>query len=151
MEDMRVLERYGLLAADALEATKRAIWGRCGGARDARAWMLYVNVEVGGTRDGSRVTRTYKVSHPVQWGEQGVARMTGIPAAVGAQLLARHGRIATIPRSTTTRSSSWPSSSAAAPSQSTAMKSRSRRHASEPEPDQRRSATWRSSTSTAST
>lgn len=95
MEDMRVLERYGLLAADALEATKRAIWERCGGVRDARAWMLYVNVEVGGTCDGSLVTRTYKVSHPVEWGEQGVARMTGIPAAVGAQLLARHGRTAT--------------------------------------------------------
>jgi lysine 6-dehydrogenase len=95
MQDMRVLERYGLLAADALEATKRAIWERCGGVRDGRAWMLYVNVEIGGTRDGSLVKRTYKVSHPVEWGERGVARMTGIPAAVGAQLLARHGRIAT--------------------------------------------------------
>ena len=31
----------------------------------------------------------------MDWGERGVARMTGIPAAVGAQLLARHGRIAT--------------------------------------------------------
>ena len=57
--------------------------------------MLYVNVEIGGTRDGALVTRTYKVSHPLRWGEQGVARMTGIPAAVGAQLLARHGRTAT--------------------------------------------------------
>jgi lysine 6-dehydrogenase len=95
MQDMRVLERYGLLAADALESTKRAIWERCGGVRDGRAWMLYVNVEIGGSRDGSRVKRTYKVSHPVDWGERGVARMTGIPAAVGAQLLARHGRIAT--------------------------------------------------------
>ena len=95
MQDMRVLERYGLLAADALEATKRAIWQRCGGARDSRPWMLYVNVEIGGTRDGALVTRTYKVSHPLRWGEQGVARMTGIPAAVGAQLLARHGRTAT--------------------------------------------------------
>jgi lysine 6-dehydrogenase len=94
MQDMRVLERYGLLSADALEATKRAIWQRCGGARDSGAWMLYVNVEIGGTRDGSLVKRTYKVSHPVQWGEQGMARMTGIPAAVGAQLLARHGRTA---------------------------------------------------------
>jgi lysine 6-dehydrogenase len=95
MQDMRVLERYGLLADDALEATKRAIWERCGGVRDGRAWMLYVNVEIGGIRDGSRVKRTYKVSHPVDWGEQGVARMTGIPAAVGAQLLVRHGRVAT--------------------------------------------------------
>jgi lysine 6-dehydrogenase len=95
MADMRVLDRYGLLSGDALEATKQAIWERWGGVRDSRAWMLYVNVEIGGTRDGALVKRTYKVSHPVEWGEQGVARMTGIPAAVGAQLLARHGRTAT--------------------------------------------------------
>jgi lysine 6-dehydrogenase len=95
MQDMRVLDRYGLLAADALEATKRAIWERLGGVRDSRSWMLYVNVEIGGSRDGSIVKRTYKVSHPLEWGEQGVARMTGIPAAVGAQLLARRGRTAT--------------------------------------------------------
>jgi lysine 6-dehydrogenase len=92
MQDMRVLERYGLLSSNALEATKRAIWERCGGIRDHAAWMLYVVVEVRGARDGEVVRRTYKVSHPVDWGEQGVARMTGVPAAVGAQLLARHGR-----------------------------------------------------------
>jgi lysine 6-dehydrogenase len=95
MADLRVLDRYGLLAAAALESTKSAIWWRLGGVRDAAAWMLYVNVEVGRLRDGETVRRTYNVSHPVDWGEQGVARMTGLPAAVGAELLARHGRIAT--------------------------------------------------------
>jgi lysine 6-dehydrogenase len=95
MQDMRVLERYGLLAETALEATKRAIWERCGGVRDGADWMLYVNVDVTGVRDGKPLRRTYRVSHPAQWGEQGVARMTGVPAAIGAQLLARHGRTAT--------------------------------------------------------
>lgn len=95
MHDMQVLERYGLLADAALESTKRAIWTRCGAVRDAANWMLYVNVEVEGSRDGGPVRRTYKVSHPADWGQRGVARMTGVPAAVGAQLLARHGRTAT--------------------------------------------------------
>jgi saccharopine dehydrogenase (NAD+, L-lysine-forming) len=92
MQDMRVLERYGLLAGAALQDTKQAIWRRCGGRRDSAPWMLYVNVELGGTRHGEPVRRTYKVSHPADWGQRGVARMTGVAAAVGVQLLARHGR-----------------------------------------------------------
>jgi saccharopine dehydrogenase (NAD+, L-lysine-forming) len=92
MQDMRVLQRYGLLSGPALAETKRAIWARCGGQRDAAAWMLYVNVEVAGTRVGEEVRRTYTVSHPEDWGQRGVARMTGVTAAVGVQLLARHGR-----------------------------------------------------------
>jgi saccharopine dehydrogenase (NAD+, L-lysine-forming) len=94
MQDMRVLQRYGLLSPATLESTKHAIWERLGGRRDGTPWTLYVNVEVTGTRGGDLVTRTYNVSHPPTWGEQGMARMTGIPAAVGAHLLARHGRTA---------------------------------------------------------
>jgi saccharopine dehydrogenase-like NADP-dependent oxidoreductase len=94
MQDMRVLERHGLLSPKALASTKQAIWARLGGVRDAAPWTLYVNVEVCGTRDDELVRRTYNVSHPLQWGQRGVARMTGIPAAVGAELLARHGRTA---------------------------------------------------------
>jgi saccharopine dehydrogenase-like NADP-dependent oxidoreductase len=92
MQDMRVLQRYGLLAEPALAETKQAIWLRCGGERDASPWMLYVNVEAVGTRDGDEVRRAYTVSHPADWGQRGVARMTGVAAAVGVQLLARHGR-----------------------------------------------------------
>ena len=92
MQDMRVLQRYGLLADTALAGTKQAIWLRCGSERDAAPWMLYVNVEVVGTRDGAELRRTYTVSHPVDWGQRGVARMTGVTAAVGVQLLAHHGR-----------------------------------------------------------
>ncbi|MBV9425608.1 MAG: saccharopine dehydrogenase NADP-binding domain-containing protein [Solirubrobacterales bacterium] len=95
MADLAVLERHGLLSPAAIESTKEAIWQRHGGIRDAAPWMLYVNVEVDGRRDGQPVRRSYNVSHPVHWGERGVARMTAVPAAVGAQLLARYGRIAT--------------------------------------------------------
>lgn len=92
MEDMRVLQRYGLLQPSALQTTKQTIWERFGGQRDAAPWMLYVNVEVVGVLDGVEVRRVYNVAHPTDWGQRGVGRMTGIPAAVGAQLLARHGR-----------------------------------------------------------
>lgn len=92
MQDMLVLQHYGLLSPAALESTKQAIWKRLGGARDGAPWMLYVNVEVSGTRGGELVRRTYNVSHPPDWGEHGMGRMTGIPAAVGAHLLARDGR-----------------------------------------------------------
>jgi saccharopine dehydrogenase-like NADP-dependent oxidoreductase len=95
MQDIKVLNRYGLLAGTMLESTKRAIWERCGGLRDGGTWMLYVNVETAGRRGGAVVTRTCRVSHPPEWGERGVARMTGITAAVGALLLVRHGRVAT--------------------------------------------------------
>jgi saccharopine dehydrogenase-like NADP-dependent oxidoreductase len=95
MQDIRVLNRYGLLTEASLESTKRAIWKRCGGLRDRAAWMLYVNVETVGTRGAEVVRRTYRISHPAEWGEHGMARMNGVPAAVGALLLTRHGRTAT--------------------------------------------------------
>jgi saccharopine dehydrogenase-like NADP-dependent oxidoreductase len=86
MDDVRVLNKYGLLDPESIEATKERIWARFGGQRDDSPWRLFVNVEViaGGTR------RTYRASHP-DWGQEGTGKMTGICAAVGAQLLARHG------------------------------------------------------------
>lgn len=86
MEDVRVLNRYGLLDPESIESTKARIWARFGGLRDDSPWRLFVNVEViaGDTR------RTYRASHP-DWGQEGTGRMTGVCAAVGAQLLARHG------------------------------------------------------------
>ena len=89
-----MLQRYGLLSPAALESTKQGRLGASRGMRDGTPWMLYVNVEMTGTRGGELVRRTYKVSHSPAWGEQGMGRMTGIPAAVGARLLARHGRVA---------------------------------------------------------
>jgi saccharopine dehydrogenase (NAD+, L-lysine-forming) len=90
MDDIRVLNKYGLLDGDALETTKRRIWERFGGQRDDAPWLLFVNVEV--IAGAGRVRRVYEISHPDDWGQQGTGRMTGTCAAVGAQLLGRHGR-----------------------------------------------------------
>jgi saccharopine dehydrogenase (NAD+, L-lysine-forming) len=90
MDDVRVLNKYGLLEGDALEATKTRIWERFGGVRDEEPWLLFVNVEVIG--GDPRTRRVYDVSHPDTWGQEGTGRMTGTCAAVGAQLLGRHGR-----------------------------------------------------------
>jgi saccharopine dehydrogenase (NAD+, L-lysine-forming) len=91
MEDVRVLNEYGLLDPEALEHTKERIWARFGGSGDEEPWRLFVNVEVVGNRGGEPWRRVYDASHP-DWGQEGTGRMTGICAAVGAQLLARHGR-----------------------------------------------------------
>jgi saccharopine dehydrogenase-like NADP-dependent oxidoreductase len=91
MEDIRVLNKYGLLDGPALEHTKARIWERFGGQRDEAPWLLFVNVEVIATGGGREVRRVYDVSHPTTWGQDGTGRMTGVCAAVGVQLLARHG------------------------------------------------------------
>jgi lysine 6-dehydrogenase len=61
-------------------------------ARDAGDWAFLLCVEVKGTRAGREASRIYRTSHPGMndWGQQATARMTGIPASIGAQLLA-HG------------------------------------------------------------
>ena len=51
-----------------------------------------MNVEVIARGAEGSVRRTYDVSHPIDWGQEGTGRMTGTCAAVGAQLLGRHGR-----------------------------------------------------------
>lgn len=81
MEDVRVLNKYGLLDGPALEHTKARIWERFGGQRDAAPWTLFVNVETIGARDGQPVRRIYDVSHPLDWGQEGTGRMTGVCAA----------------------------------------------------------------------
>ena len=85
MDDIRVLNKYGLLDDTTIESTKASIWERFGEERDASPWMLFVNVEVIAA-GGHRV---YDVSHPLDWGQEGTGRMTGVCAGVGAQLLAR--------------------------------------------------------------
>lgn len=95
MDDMRVLNKYGLLDGSARETTRARIWERSGGERDAAPWLLFVNVEVLGMRDGIAVRRVYDASHPLAWGQEATGRSTGVCAAVGAQLLGRHGRTST--------------------------------------------------------
>jgi len=92
MDDVRILNEYGLLTGATLEATKAVVWDRFGGERDVAPWMLFLNVEVVGRQEGETVRRVYDVSHPIDWNQEATGRMTGLCAAVGAQLLARHGR-----------------------------------------------------------
>jgi lysine 6-dehydrogenase len=60
--------------------------------RDEGDWAFLLYVEVKGTRAGREASRIYRTSHPgmSDWGQQATAKMTGIPASIGAQLLA-HG------------------------------------------------------------
>lgn len=60
-------------------------------ASDAGDWAFLLYVEVKGTRAGREASRIYRTSHPGmnEWGQQATAKMTGIPASIGAQLLAR--------------------------------------------------------------
>jgi saccharopine dehydrogenase (NAD+, L-lysine-forming) len=62
-----------------------------GHASDTGDWAFLLYVEVKGTRAGRVATRIYRTSHPGmnEWGRQATAKMTGIPASIGAQLLAR--------------------------------------------------------------
>jgi len=58
---------------------------------EAGEWAFLLNVEVEGERGGRRIRYTYNSSHPARarWGTAATARMTGIPASIGAQKLAR--------------------------------------------------------------
>lgn len=60
-------------------------------------WAFLLNVEVLGKRDGKLVRYEYMSSHPAraEWGTTATARVTGIPASIGAQKLAR-GEVARI-------------------------------------------------------
>jgi len=57
---------------------------------EAGLWAFYLTVQVAGENDGRSVVRTYMTSHPGmdKWQMSATARMTGIPASIGAQLLA---------------------------------------------------------------
>lgn len=54
-------------------------------------WAFLLNVEVKGRRDGKARRFEYTTSHPARdaWGTTATARVTGIPASIGAQKLAR--------------------------------------------------------------
>ena len=95
MQDMRVLQRYGLLAGPALDADQ------AGDLAALRRRARRVAVDAVRQRRGRRhARRRARSGGPTRsatrrdWGQRGVARMTGVAAAVGVQLLARHGRAA---------------------------------------------------------
>ncbi|WP_180279731.1 saccharopine dehydrogenase family protein [Rhodococcus qingshengii] len=99
MNDIRVLNKYGLLdsvelpgmgGATAIDATRARIWQKWGGIRTDPC-LLFTQVEILGTQDGRTVRRIYNLTHSLEWGDTATGRQTGICAAVGAQLLAKHG------------------------------------------------------------
>lgn len=59
--------------------------------RDDADWAFLLHVEVVGTHAGRTARRIYRTSHPSmsEWGRGATAKMTGIPASIGAQMLAR--------------------------------------------------------------
>jgi saccharopine dehydrogenase-like NADP-dependent oxidoreductase len=54
-------------------------------------WAFLVHVEVAGRLGDRPARREYATSHPprAEWGTSATARVTGIPASIGAQKLAR--------------------------------------------------------------
>lgn len=58
---------------------------------DTGEWAFYVHVDVVGRKGDARVTATYNLSHPPtsEWGQTATAKVTGIPASIGAQKVAR--------------------------------------------------------------
>lgn len=102
MNDFRVLNRYGLLDKTHVEVSRgkvvvadvvrRRMWQVHGGRKDEQLWGFFLNVEILGRQQGRLRRCAMNASHPATWKEHATARMTGIPAAVGAVLLARHGR-----------------------------------------------------------
>lgn len=67
------------------------MWEVRGGERDDRGWALMCTVEVVGLRDGRSVVRTYQTGHP-EWGHDTTGRVTGVSAAVGAELCPAHAQ-----------------------------------------------------------
>jgi saccharopine dehydrogenase-like NADP-dependent oxidoreductase len=98
MTAMRLFLKYGLTSEEPI-----AVDGARISPRDfMRAHLLqrrepigegpvafFLRVDVSGQRNGAPVSRSYRSSHPTDWGPAGTARMTGIPASIALQALAR--------------------------------------------------------------
>jgi len=90
--DMRVLNKYGLLHPDFVETARAAIWRSFGGKTLGRLEGTGAfRLEVVGVLDGRRSLRRYSVGVP----KEGLYAYSGYCAAVGALLLARHGAATT--------------------------------------------------------
>lgn len=97
-EIMHALKHYnevGLLDAEAVNGVvpkdlMRDLFLRNGEWPGPGEWCFYVNVEVKGRNAHSAVTATYNLSHPgtAEWGQEATGRVTGIPASIGAQMIA---------------------------------------------------------------
>jgi len=99
MEGLRTFNRFGLLGTDPVriagaEIAPKAFLRECflqqSSPTDDEEWAFLVNVEVVGRRGPGGIVATYNLSHPPKskWQFSCTAKVTGIPASIGAQLLA---------------------------------------------------------------
>jgi lysine 6-dehydrogenase len=89
MDRLKFFLKEGLLDAEPKKFLRSHILSRPGG--EAELWAFYLNVEVVGTHQGRAARRMFRTSHPdmSKWGKAATAKMTGIPASIGAQMLAQ--------------------------------------------------------------
>lgn len=106
MQALRLFLNYHLITSDAVNVKGTTLQAKeflrahllqeasNGHASEPGDWAFLVYVEVTGVRQGRQAQRIYRTSHPgmSDWGKQATAKMTGIPASIGAQLLA-HGEV----------------------------------------------------------
>ena len=101
MRALRVFAEFGLTGDGAVSFAGREINSKAflrehilrhaAGVGGEGEWAFLLNVEVKGRRDGKARRFEYTTSHPARdvWGTTATARVTGIPASIGAQKLAR--------------------------------------------------------------
>ncbi len=97
MRAMRLFLEYGLTSEEPLRVDGTSVTPRA----FLRAHLLqrppqmegpvafFLRVEVNGTRNGSPARAVFRSAHPTGWGPAGTSRMTGIPASIALQALAR--------------------------------------------------------------
>lgn len=103
-QSLRLFLNYRLITSDPVQVNGTTVAARQflrahllqettdGRAPDVGEWAYLLHIEVLGTRSGRHARRIYRTSHPPMsdWRRAATARMTGIPASIGIQLLA-HG------------------------------------------------------------
>lgn len=89
MANLRTFNDLGLLETEP-KAFLRQFFLDHSASTDDGEWAFLVNVEVVGRRGPKVVRATYNLSHPPksEWAFSCTAKVTGIPASIGAQLLA---------------------------------------------------------------
>ncbi len=99
MDGLLTFNRFGLLGTEpvkiaGVEIAPKAFLRECflqqSSPTDDEEWAFLVNVEVVGRKGAKQVVATYNLSHPPksEWQYSCTAKVTGIPASIGAQLLA---------------------------------------------------------------
>lgn len=106
MRALRMFLDYRLITSDAVSINGTTVRAKDfmrahllqeasdGRESDQGDWAFLLHVEVEGMREGRVAKRVYRTTHPdmATWGRQATAKMTGIPASIGVQLLA-HGAV----------------------------------------------------------